>query len=57
LPVLDAEGKPVHQRGISPVRDLYFIGFPWLSSRKSGIIYGIDEDARFIADAITEQLA
>jgi putative flavoprotein involved in K+ transport len=57
LPVLDAEGRPIYQRGISPVRGLYFIGFPWLSSRKSGIIYGIDEDAHYIADAISEQLA
>ena len=50
LPVLDPEGGPIHQRGISPVRGLYFIGLPWLSSRKSGIIYGIDEDAHYIAD-------
>jgi putative flavoprotein involved in K+ transport len=57
LPVLDAEGRPIYQRGISPVRGLYFIGFPWLSSRKSGIIYGINEDAHYIADAISEQLA
>ncbi len=57
LPVLDAEHKPIHQRGISPVRGLYFIGFPWLNSRKSGIIYGIKEDAHYIADAISEQLA
>jgi putative flavoprotein involved in K+ transport len=57
LPVLDAEGVPVHQQGISLVRGLYFIGFPWLNSRKSGIIYGIEEDARYIAGAITEQLA
>jgi len=57
LPVLDAEGKPIHQRGISPVRGLYFIGFPWLNSRKSGIIYGIEEDAHYIAGAIAQQLA
>ena len=57
LPVLDAEGRPIFQRGITPVRGLYFIGFPWLSSRKSGIIYGIGEDAHHIADAILEQLA
>jgi putative flavoprotein involved in K+ transport len=56
LPVLDAEGQPVQQRGISPVRGLYFIGFPWLHSRKSGIIYGIQEDAQYIAAAIAEQL-
>jgi putative flavoprotein involved in K+ transport len=57
LPVLDANGKPIHQRGISPLRGLYFIGFPWLSSRKSGIIYGIEEDAHYIAGAIAEQSA
>jgi putative flavoprotein involved in K+ transport len=57
LPVLDTDGVPIHQRGISPVRGLYFIGFPWLNSRKSGIIYGIEEDAGYIARAITKQLA
>ena len=57
LPVLDAEGKPIHQRGISPVRGLYFIGFPWLNSRKSGIIFGIEDDANYIAGAIARQLA
>lgn len=57
LPAVDAEGKPIHQRGISPIRGLYFIGFPWLNSRKSGIIYGIEEDAHYIAGAITQQLA
>jgi putative flavoprotein involved in K+ transport len=56
LPVLDAEGVPIHQRGVSLVRGLYFIGFPWLNSRKSGIIYGIEEDAEYIAGAIAEQL-
>jgi len=57
LPVLDAEGKPIHQRGVSPVRGFYFIGFPWLNSRKSGIIYGVEEDAHSIAGAIAQQLA
>jgi putative flavoprotein involved in K+ transport len=57
LPALDAEGRPIQQRGISPVRGLYFLGFPWLSSRKSGIIYGVEEDARYIAGAIGQQLS
>jgi putative flavoprotein involved in K+ transport len=56
LPILDAQGQPLHQRGISPVRGVYCIGFPWLNSRKSGIIYGIEADARYIAAAIAEQL-
>lgn len=57
LPVFDDQNKPIHERGLSPERGLYFVGFPWLNSRKSGIIYGVEEDARFIADAIREQLA
>ena len=57
LPVLDSSGMPIHERGISPVRGLYFVGFPWLSTRKSGIIYGIGEDAEYVANAIFEQLA
>jgi putative flavoprotein involved in K+ transport len=56
LPVLDTDGKPIHQWGISPVHGLYFIGFPWLNSRKSGIIYGVEEDAHYIAGAIAKQL-
>ena len=55
-PILDDEDQPIHQQGISPVSGLYFIGFPWLNSRKSGIIYGINEDANFIANAVEMQL-
>jgi putative flavoprotein involved in K+ transport len=50
--VTDDNGRPIHKRGISPVPGIYFLGFPWLHSRKSGIIHGIDEDAQFIAEAI-----
>lgn len=57
LPALDREGAPVHERGVSPVPGLYFIGFPWLNSRKSGLIYGIREDGEYIANAISQHLA
>ncbi|MGA7272505.1 MAG: NAD(P)-binding domain-containing protein [Acidimicrobiia bacterium] len=50
--VRDENGRPVHKRGVSPVPGIYFLGFPWLHSRKSGIIHGINEDARFIAETI-----
>ncbi len=50
-PCITNENKvPVHQHGISPVKGLYFIGFPWLRTRKSGIIYGMEDDASFIVD-------
>jgi putative flavoprotein involved in K+ transport len=51
-PVTDERGRPIHRRGVSPVPGIYFLGFPWLHSRKSGIIHGIEEDARYIAEAI-----
>lgn len=56
LPVLDAQGRPLHQEGVSPVRGLYFVGLPWLRSRKSGIIYGIQHDAQYIAAQMEKQL-
>jgi putative flavoprotein involved in K+ transport len=57
VPVLDEDGHPLHDRGVSPVPGIYFLGFPWLHTRKSGIIYGIDEDAAHVAEAITSTVA
>jgi len=53
VPVTDDHGKPLHIRGVSSVPGIYFLGFPWLHTRKSGIIFGIDQDARHITEAIT----
>ena len=52
LPVTEADGTPVHHNGEAPVPGIYFIGFPWLSKRKSGVVLGIDEDARHITELI-----
>ena len=56
LPVIDDHSKPNHNRGVSSERGLYFLGFPWLHSRKSGILYGIAEDAEYIASTMEKQL-
>ncbi|HEV8286171.1 MAG TPA: NAD(P)/FAD-dependent oxidoreductase [Chitinophagaceae bacterium] len=48
-PVFDSEGKLKHKDGIPTVPGLYFVGYPWLRSRKSSIIFGIKDDAEFIA--------
>jgi putative flavoprotein involved in K+ transport len=55
--VFDESGRPRHHNGISPSPGLYFIGFPWLSKRKSGTLYGIAEDASRIVDHICASLA
>ena len=57
LPVFDEQNQPVHKRGVNEEHGLNFVGFPWLNSRKSGIIYGFNEDVQYIVNAIREQLA
>jgi putative flavoprotein involved in K+ transport len=52
LPVLDGDGYPIHQRGVSDYPGLYFVGFPWLHTARSGILYGVGDDAAFIAATI-----
>jgi putative flavoprotein involved in K+ transport len=56
LPVTEAKGKPVHHNGEAPAPGIYFIGFPWLSKRKSGVLLGIDEDAQHISELILQHL-
>lgn len=43
--VFDERGRPRHRAGITESHGLYFIGLPWLAKRKSGILYGVSEDA------------
>ncbi|WP_176444716.1 hypothetical protein [Paenibacillus herberti] len=50
--VHDDKGKPIHQRGISPVSGLYFVGTPWQHSRGSALIGGIGRDAEFVVNSI-----
>ena len=52
LPVLDDSGFPIHKKGVSSTPGIYFVGFPWLNKRKSGLIYGVAEDAENIAQKI-----
>jgi putative flavoprotein involved in K+ transport len=49
LPVFDASGYPIQQRGITIYPGLYFVGLPWLHKAKSGLLFGVSEDAAYIA--------
>ncbi len=44
--VLDQQKKPIHHRGISPIKGIYFLGLPWLSRVGSAQLNGIDYDAK-----------
>ena len=48
LPVLDAGGFPIQRRGITDHPGLYFVGLPWLHTAKSGILFGVGDDAAYI---------
>ncbi len=52
VPVLRADGFPVHNRGITASPGLYVAGYPWLSTRGSGILYGVAADSARIAQHI-----
>jgi len=54
LPVLDTMGYPIQKRGVTEFRGLYFLGMPWLHTRKSGILYGAGEDARYVTSHLLE---
>jgi hypothetical protein len=53
LPVVDDDGYPIQNRGVTNYEGLYFLGMPWLRSRKSGILFGVGDDAAYISQRIT----
>jgi len=52
LPVTDADGYPIQKRGVTEYEGLYFLGMPWLHSRRSGILFGVGDDAAYLAAQI-----
>jgi putative flavoprotein involved in K+ transport len=52
LPIFDELGEPVHRRGVTAVPGIYFLGLAWLHKQKSSFLYGVGEDAEYLADRI-----
>lgn len=48
--VFDKQRDVIHDRGISPVTGLYFLGLPWQSRRGSSLLEGVGYDAAFIME-------
>lgn len=53
-PVLDTAGYPITDRGVTETPGLYFTGLNWMHKRKSGILFGVNEDAAYLARRIIE---
>ncbi len=51
----DQNGNPDHHRGASKAPGVYFLGLPWLSMRGSSFIWGVYEDAKYLAQHIVER--
>jgi putative flavoprotein involved in K+ transport len=47
-----ANGRPLHERGVTDVPGLYFLGLPWQARRDSPFIWGVWKDADYLADHI-----
>ena len=52
VPVFDGKGYPSHDRGVTTVPGLYFLGLPWLYTWGSGRFSGIARDAGHVVDCV-----
>jgi putative flavoprotein involved in K+ transport len=50
VPVLDAQHRPLQQRGVTQVPGLYFLGLHWMHTFKSGLFSGVGSDAEYLAE-------
>ena len=51
--VLDARGQPVHEDGVTNLPGIYFAGLDLATTRKSGTILAIAEEAARLVEHIT----
>jgi putative flavoprotein involved in K+ transport len=56
VPVLDSRGRPVHQRGITRVPGVSFLGLPWQHTRGSTLLGWVARDAEYLAQYILASL-
>ena len=52
LPILDAKGAPVQQRGVTACPGVYFLGLHWMHTFRSAILAFMGRDAAYLADHI-----
>ena len=55
LPIFDQAGEPVHRRGVTACPGVYLLGRSWLHTQKSSFIYGMNEDATYLAGQLTSR--
>lgn len=54
--VLDQYGKVIHERGVSNIEGLYFVGLPWLYTRGSAQLSGVGSDCKYICEKLESRI-
>ncbi|EMA46693.1 flavin-containing monooxygenase [Halococcus saccharolyticus] len=52
----DEYGYPVHDRGVTEVAGLYFVGLQWLHTQGSSLLFGVGDDAKHITEHVLSRL-
>jgi len=52
LPIFNALGNPVQRRGVTDCPGAYFLGLHWMHTMKSSTLFGVGEDAAYLATQI-----
>jgi putative flavoprotein involved in K+ transport len=52
LPVFDGEGRPAHERGVSNVPGLYFVGLHFQYAMSSATLIGVGRDAEYVVNTL-----
>lgn len=56
FPITDELGYPETTDGAASKAGLYFCGLNWMTRRKSGILYGVDDDAKSVSGQVIRRL-
>jgi putative flavoprotein involved in K+ transport len=53
--LISDQGYPIHQRGVTSQRGLFFLGLPWLHNRSSALIQGVGKDSEYLYEYLVKQ--
>ena len=52
--IFNQNGYPLHNRGVSNIGGLFFLGLPWQYRRGSALLQGVGYDARYLVNYLQE---
>jgi putative flavoprotein involved in K+ transport len=55
LPVVDADGRVRHRRGVTDRPGLYLLGLTWQHTRGSALLGFVSDDASYIGEQVVER--